>query len=102
MQQFSEEFLRQWEHIISQVNTTEIPLECMKKVTIKLKDNKRKTINLVSLKKQGLSWEEIESVLSRSLCELESDVRDVVWVVDVTAVAEIVQPQTDKMLSSLK
>jgi hypothetical protein len=101
MQQFSEEFLRQWEHIISQVNTTEIPLECMKKVTIKLRDNKRKTINLMSLRKQGLSWEEIEAVLSRSLLELEPDVRDVTWVVDVTAVAEIVQPQTNQLLKNL-
>lgn len=101
MQQFSEEFLRQWEHIISEVNTTEIPLECMKKVTFKLKDNKRRSLNLVSLRKQGLSWEEIESVLSRSLRELESDIKDVTWVVDVTAVAEIVQPQTNQLLKNL-
>ena len=55
MHQFSEDFLRQWEHIISQVNTTEIPLECMKRVVIKLKDKKRKTLNLVTLRRQGLS-----------------------------------------------
>mgnify|MGYP007071605021 CR=1 FL=1 len=101
MQQFSEEFLRQWEHIISEVNTTEIPLECMKKVIFKLKDNKQKTLNLSSLRKQGLSWEEIESVLSRSLRELENDVKNVSWVVDVTAVAKIVQPQTNQLLKNL-
>lgn len=101
MQQFSEEFLQQWEHIISEVSKTQIPLECMKRVVIKLKNRKRKTINLLSLKKQGLDWEEIESVLSRNLQELEDDIDDIEWTVDVTAVAEIVQPQTNELLKNL-
>jgi hypothetical protein len=101
MQPLSEEFLRQWEHIISEVRTTEIPLECMKKVVLKLKQNKRKTINLELLRKQGLSCEEVESVLSRTLLELEDDVIDTTWVVDVGAVAKIVQPQTNQLLKNL-
>lgn len=101
MQQFSEEFLQQWEHIISEVNTTEIPLECMKRVVIKLANKKRKIINLRTLRRQGLSWEDIEGVLSRSLQELEPEVEDVEWTVDVTAVAEIVQPQTNELLKNL-
>lgn len=101
MQQFSDDFLRQWEHIIDEVNKTEIPLECIKKVVIKLKDKKRKTINLSTLRRQGLEWEEIESVLSRNLLELEPDVRDIEFVVDVTAVAELVQPQTNQLLKNL-
>lgn len=101
MQQFSEEFLKQWEHIISEVNTTEIPLECMKRVVLKLRDKKRKTLNFLTLRRQGLSWEEIESMLSRTLQELEPLVEDVEWTVDVTAVAKIVQPQTNQMLKNL-
>jgi len=101
MQQFSEEFLQQWEHIISEVSKTQIPLECMKRVVIKLKNRKRKTINLLSLKKQGLDWEEIEAVLSRNLQELEDDIDDIEWTVDVTAVAKIVQPQTNELLKNL-
>ena len=101
MQQFSDDFLRQWEHIIDEVNKTEIPLECIKKVIIKLHDKKRKTVNLSTLRKQGLSWEEIESVLSRTLMELEPEVRDIEFVVDVTAVAEIVQPKTNELLKNL-
>lgn len=101
MQQFSDDFLRQWEHIIDEVNKTEIPLECIKKVVIKLNNKKRKTINLSVLRKQGLDWEEIESVLSRNLLDLEPDVRDVEFVVDVTAVAELVQPKTNQLLKNL-
>ena len=99
--QFSDEFLQQWEHIIDEVNKTEIPLECIKKVVIKLNNKKRKTINLSVLRKQGLDWEEIESVLSRNLLDLEPDVRDIEFVVDVTAVAELVQPKTNQLLKNL-
>ena len=99
--QFSDEFLRQWEHIIDEVNKTEIPLECIKKVIIKLHGGKQKTVNLSILKKQGLSMDEIEVVLTRTLTELGDKVRDMEFVIDVSIVAEIVQPETDKLLKQL-
>lgn len=100
--QFSDEFLAKWEHIINEVNKTEVPLECIKKVVIKISGKRQKTINLHSLRRQGLDLEEIEIVLNRTLYELGDSVVDLDFVVDVNAVAEIVQPETDKLLSSLK
>lgn len=101
MQQFSDDFLKKWEHIIDEVNKTEVPLECIKKVIIKLREKKRKTINLSTLRRQGLAWEEIESVLSRNLYELSDNIVDVDFVLDVGAVAEMVQPQTNHFLKKL-
>ena len=46
MQQFSEEFLSKWEHIINETEITDVPLECIKKVTLKFNNGKRKTINI--------------------------------------------------------
>ena len=99
--QFSEEFLSKWEHIVNEVAMTEVPLECIKKVVIKLNNKSQKTINLQRLKKQGLDVDELEVVLTRTLIELGDDVRDVDFVIDVGAVAELVQPETDKILKSL-
>jgi hypothetical protein len=99
--QFSDEFLDKWEHIINEVNKTEVPLECIKKVVIKLRGSRQKTINLHTLRRQGLDLEEIETVLTRTLTDLGEQVRDVDFVVDVGAVAEIVQPATDKLLNGL-
>jgi len=99
--QFSNEFLLKWEHIIAEVNKTEVPLECIKKVVIKLHGKKQKTINLATLKRQGLDIEEVEVILSRTLSELGNEVRDIDFVVDVTEVAKIVQPETDKLLKDL-
>jgi hypothetical protein len=60
-----------------------------------------KTINLHTLRKQGLDLAEMETVLTRTLTELGEQVRDVDFVVDVGAVAELVQPATDKLLNGL-
>ena len=98
---FSDEFIQQWEHIIEEVNKTEVPLECIKKVVIRLDDRKQKTINLSTLRKQGLDLNELEVVLTRTLTELGDSVRDVDFVVDVQAVAKLVQPQTDKLLKDI-
>jgi len=98
---FSDEFLEQWEHIIDEVTKTEVPLECIKKVVIRLNNKRQRTINLAVLRKQGLDLEEIEIVLSRTLTELGDQVRDLDFVVDVSKVAKMVQPETDKLLKDL-
>jgi len=98
---FSDEFIQQWEHIIEEVNKTEVPLECIKKVVIRLNDRKQKTINLSTLRKQGLDLEELETILTRTLTELGDSVRDIDFVVDVSEVAKLVQPETDKLLKDL-
>lgn len=97
-----DDFLARWERIISEVNKTDIPLECIKKVVIKFVGGGQKTINLQTLKKQGVSLDEIEAILTRTLNTMESDIRDVDFVVDPNAVADIVQPETDKLLDKIK
>jgi hypothetical protein len=99
--QSSDDFLAQWEHLISEVNKTEVPLECIKKVIVKLRGNKQRTINLSTLRKQGLDMEELEIVLTRTLGELGDTIRDIDFVIDINAVAELIQPETDKLLKKL-
>ena len=99
--QFSDEFLAKWEHIIEEVNKTEIPLECIKKVVIRLHGKKQRTINLATLKKQGLDMDELEIVLTRTLTEFGDEVNDIDFVVDVREVAKLLQPETDKLLNGL-
>jgi hypothetical protein len=95
---FSDEFIDKWEHIIRDVDVTEIPLECLKKVVIRLAGRKQKTINIKSLKRQGHEFDEIESMINDTLNTLDLIITDVEFIVDVELVAEIVQPATDKLL----
>ena len=99
--QLSDEFLEQWDHIISGVDKTEVPLECINKIVIRLQGGRQKTINLAKLKRDGFELEEIENVLTRNLVELGDLVRDIDFLVDVNAVAQLVQPETDKLLKDL-
>ena len=99
--QLSDEFIEQWDHIISGVDKTEVPLECINKIVIRLQGGRQKTINLARLKRDGFDLEEIESVLTRNLVELGDLVRDIDFLVDVNAVARLVQPDTDKLLKDL-
>ena len=99
--QHSDEFLDQWEHIIAGVNKTDIPLECIKKVVLKLKNKRQKTINLHALQRQGLSLEEIETIMTRTLSELDADIVDMDFVVDINSVVSLIQPETDKLLGKL-
>ena len=96
-----DDFISQWELILADVNKTDVPLECIKKVVIKLAGGKQKTINVHTLLKQGLDLEAVETMLTRYFTENDHQIRDVDFVVDVTAVANLVQPETDKLLGKL-
>jgi cupin superfamily acireductone dioxygenase involved in methionine salvage len=99
--QLNDDFLDQWENIIAGVNKTDVPLECIKKVVIKLTGSRQKTINVHTLIRQGLELGEVETMLTRFFKEHDHEIRDVDFVVDISAVAELVQPETDKLLGKL-
>lgn len=98
--QFSDEFIERWEHLICEVDATEIPLECIKKIVVKLPQRRQRTINVASLRQQGLEFDELEAVITRVLGEFE-EIRDLDFVVDIAAVAQMVQPETDRLLGKL-
>ena len=97
----TDDFFNRWEQILADVTKTDVPLECIKKVVIKLDGGRQKTINIHTLLKQGLDLPEIENMLTRYFGEHDHLIRDVDFVVDITAVANLVQPETDKLLGKL-
>ena len=95
------DFMDQWELIVSEVHKTDVPIECIKKVVIKLTERKQKTINVHALLKQGMDYHEIEALMTRTFSELEMLIKDVDFVIDISSVAQIIQPETDKLLGKL-
>jgi hypothetical protein len=93
--------LRNWEKLINEINATEVPLECIKKVLIKLEGGKQRTINLHTLQKQGLDLDEIENALIRTINEYGDRIRNLEYVIDAATVAEMLQPKTDELLQKL-
>ena len=90
--------IAQWEDLISTVDKDQIPIDCVKKVLFKLKGGRQKTINLGTLRKQGLELDEIETVVTRTMIDMSNDIVNMDFIIDVQSVAEYIQPLTDKLL----
>ena len=97
----SEEFLTKWDHIISEVEKTQVPLKCINKMVIRIAGGKQKTINLSRLRRDGLDDDEIEEIMNRNLHILGESVNNIDFILDVNTVAGIIQPATDNLLKSL-
>jgi hypothetical protein len=101
----STDFLDKWKHIINTVDKTDIPTHLIDKVVIRLfgvdeeLENKQ-IINITTLKEQGFHEDEIEEVINETLYELNDFIDSVDFFLDIEAVAQEVQPETDKMLNT--
>lgn len=101
MQPINTDFLTQWEKIVGDVDVDRVPLECVKKVIFKHIGNKQKTINLKVLKRQNLNTDEISAIVERYIQDNEETISSLEFVLDIEAVAEILQPETDKILKGI-
>jgi len=101
MARFSDDFLKKWEDLVDNVEKTDVPVECIKRLVIKLKDGKRRYLNIATLRKKGYCPEELEQVLNDKLSEYDGMIENIDFFVDVEAVAELVQKETDTILGNL-
>jgi hypothetical protein len=99
--QLDHDFLKQWEQIVNDVDKDHCPISCVKKVVFKTSDRKQKTINLRTLRKQGFDDDSLELAVSTFISENEEHIASMELVLDVEAVAELIQPETDKLLKGI-
>lgn len=97
----SPEFIEKWERLLEDVDKQKIPVEFIKKITLKLVGRKQHTINIQRLMERGLDSEDIEDTISTKLMELDESVIGIEFILDVESIAEIVQPETDRILNGL-
>ncbi len=97
----SPEFIEKWERLLEDVDKQKIPVEFIKKIILKLRGRKQHTINIQRLLEQGLYPEEIEDAISTKLIELDELVTGIEFILNVESIAEIVQPETDRILNGL-
>lgn len=102
MQALSEDWLKRWEEIVEQVDKDHVPIECIKKIVFRLTGGKQKTINLQRLKDQGLDSEEVDILVDRFVRENQDIISNMEFVLDIKAVAELLQPETDRLLKGIQ
>jgi len=93
--------VEKWDEVIRTVDQDMIPIDCVKKVVFKLRGGKQRTINFNKLRKQGLHIEDIEVVVNRNIGEFNKDIVNLAFIIDVPAVAEMIEPLTRKYLTNL-
>jgi hypothetical protein len=94
------DFLKRWEDIVNDVDKDHCPITCVKKVVFRTRQG-QKTINLRNLRRQGIDDDSIEQAVSTFIEDNEGTIKSMELVLDVEAVAEIVQPETDKLLKGM-
>ena len=94
--------LDKWTQVIDSVDQEMIPIDCVKKVIFKLENGKQKTINLTTLRKQGLDIEDIEVIVNKKMGLFnDKDILKLDFVVDLHAVANKIEPLTKRYLEKL-
>jgi hypothetical protein len=96
----NDDFMAGWEDIVNGVDKDHCPITCVKKVVFRTHRG-QKTINLRNLRRQGVDNDSIEQAVSGFIEDNEQIIKSMELVLDVEAVAEIVQPETDKLLKGM-
>lgn len=94
-------FREQWEQIVNEVDKQHCPVECVKKVVFRTVERKQKTFNFRQLRKHGIDNDSIELAVTNYIIENDGGISSMELVLDVEAVAEIIQPETDKLLKGM-
>jgi len=97
----SPDFFDKWEHILEDVEKSRIPIQFIKKLVLKLEGKKQQTINIQKFLSQGLDPDQVEEAISRKLDEMDHIIVSIEFVLNIQTIAEIVQPETDKLLHKL-
>jgi Asp-tRNA(Asn)/Glu-tRNA(Gln) amidotransferase B subunit len=95
------DFLERWAEIVNDVEKHHCPVSCVKKVVFKTLDKKQKTINFRRLRDQGLDDEAIELAIAAYISDNQDQILSMELILDIEAVAGIVQPETDKILKGM-
>ena len=97
----SNEFYNKWQTILEDVEKSKIPIQFIKKIILKFQGKRQQTINIQTLLKQGLEPDEDEEIVNRKLIELDHQIVNLEFILNVENIADTVQPETDKLLGKL-
>jgi len=90
-----------WEEIVESVDKTDVPVQCLKRLTIKLENGKRKQISIIKLRKQGMPEEQIQVIINHALEMMGAEIKSIDFIVDVESVAKMVKPYSKELLDKI-
>ena len=95
---FSDEFYEQWEHLISTVEISEVPMRFIKEVCVKLDTGETHSFDIGLMLNRGYDPETLEEIVQEYL-DAHDDLIDVVdFHLNLPAIAEEVESKTNELL----
>jgi hypothetical protein len=95
---FSDEFYERWEHLISTVEISEVPMRFIKEVCVKLDTGETHSFDINLMLQRGYDTEQLEEIVQDYL-DAHDDLIDVVdFHINLSALADEVEPRTHKLL----
>lgn len=95
---FSEDFYERWEHLISSVEITNVPIRFIKEVVILFKNDDVTTFDVVDMIANNYRLQDIENHIEEFLDIHDNDIECVDFHINLTALADEVEPKTNKLL----
>ena len=92
---------KKWEGLIKGIDKIEVPVTVLDTVEIALIDGTSIALNIKQLLATGSEAEEIEEWLNDKFDDLDEYIVTVDFFVDIDQVANVVQPETDRLLKNL-
>jgi len=91
----------QWEKLLKEVNTEQVPIAVIRYITVNLKDGTSVDVNVAEMIEEGGDPAVIEKIINEKLHALDDIIADVDFHISVDSVAKVVQPFTDNLLKDL-
>ena len=97
---FSEEFYDRWKSLISTVEISEVPMRFIKEVSIKLDTGETHSFDINLMLERGYESDQLEEIIEEYLDSHDDLIVCVDFHLNLTAIAEEVEPKTQKLLDS--
>jgi hypothetical protein len=95
---FSDEFFDRWEHLISSVEISDVPIRFIKRIDAKFEDGQLHSFDVATMLANGYEYTEIETVIESYLDAHDELIDCVDFHLNISAIAEEVESKTNELL----
>jgi hypothetical protein len=95
---FSNEFFDRWEHLISSVEISDVPIRFIKEVSAIFNDGQSHRFDINTMLSKGMEFSDIETIIENYLEVFSNEIECVDFHLNVSAIAKEVENHTNKLL----
>jgi len=95
---FSDDFFDRWEHLISSVEISDVPIRFIKQVNAVFKNGTSHAFDVKNMLTKGLNYQEVEHLIESYLEQHDDEIESVDFHLNINAIANEVETHTNKLL----